>query len=62
MFCNFFESPVNIANGRDATYDPFPIYLHHILEYTMCGGVGRSDIEGHQLVLRIVILLNGHIG
>ncbi|COY45142.1 Uncharacterised protein [Mycobacterium tuberculosis] len=56
MFSDFFKCTVDITNGRDTTDDTFTVNLDYILEYTVGSRVCRSNIEGYQLILRVIVL------
>lgn len=55
MFSNFFKCAVNITDRGHATHNTLAIDLYHVLKYAMRGGMRGTNIQGNQLVLRIVV-------
>src|SRR5690606_24949857 len=56
---NFFKGTMYVTNGGYAANNPLPIHLHHVLKNAVSSRVCGANIDGHQLVLRIIICKNG---
>src|SRR5690606_13847656 len=61
VFGDFLERTMDVTDGGHPANDPFAIDLQDILEHPVRGGVRGPQIEGKQLILRVVVAKNRFI-